>query len=326
MMKIRKLGQQGLLVSELGLGCMGMSTAYGAADENESIATIHRALEVGLNFFDTAEQYGPYANEALLGKALQGRRSEVVLATKFGFKIENTQITGLDSHPRHIRQAVEGSLQRLGTDYIDLLYQHRVDPAIPIEEVIGCMADLVQQGKVRFLGLSEASVNTIRRAHAVHPISALQSEYSLWERNLEDEILPLLRELGIGLVPFSPLGRGFLSGSALRAEAYPATDFRHLDPRLQGENFDRNMQAADQVRVIAKTKNISAAQLALAWVMHQGLDIVAIPGTKRVKYLEENLLASEVVLDDVDRQALGLAMQTVAGERYSKERMAMVDR
>ncbi|BBB69091.1 aldo/keto reductase [Undibacterium sp. YM2] len=326
MMKIRKLGQQGLLVSELGLGCMGMSTAYGAADEKESIATIHRALELGLNFFDTAEQYGPYANEALLGKALQGRRSEVVIATKFGFKIEDNQITGLNSHPTHIRQAVEGSLQRLGTDYIDLLYQHRVDPNIPIEEVIGCMADLVQQGKVRFLGLSEAGVNNIRRAHAVHPISALQSEYSLWERNLEDQILPLLRELGIGLVPFSPLGRGFLSGSALRAEAYPATDFRHLDPRLQGENFDRNMQAADQVIAIARAKNISPAQLALAWVMHQGQDIVAIPGTKRVKYLEENLHASDVILDNADMQALGLAMQTVAGERYSNERMAMVDR
>jgi len=326
MIKIRQLGQQGLLVSELGLGCMGMSTAYGAADEIESIATIHRALELGLNFFDTAEQYGPYANEALLGKALQGRRSEVVLATKFGFKIENNQTTGLDSHPKHIRQAVESSLQRLGTDYIDLLYQHRVDPAIPIEEVVGCMADLVHQGKVRFLGLSEAGVATIRRAHAVHPISALQSEYSLWERNLEDEILPLLRELGIGLVPFSPLGRGFLSGSALRAEAYPATDFRHLDPRLQGENFDRNMQAAAQVTAIARRKNISPAQLALAWVMHQGEDIVAIPGTKRVKYLEENLRASEVVLDNADMQALGQAMQTVAGERYSKERMAMVDR
>jgi len=326
MMKTRELGKQGLLVSELGLGCMGMSTAYGAADENESIATIHRGLELGLNFFDTAEQYGPYANETLLGKALQGRRSEVVIATKFGFKIENNQITGLDSHPRHIRQAVEGSLQRLATDYIDLLYQHRVDPAIPIEEVIGCMADLVKQGKVRFLGLSEAGANAIRRAHAVHPISALQSEYSLWERNLDDEILPLLRELGIGLVPFSPLGRGFLSGSALRAEAYPATDFRHLDPRLQGENFDRNMQAAAQVREIATEKNVSPAQLALAWVMHQGQDIVAIPGTKRVKYLEENLRASEVVLDNADMQALGTAMQTVAGERYSKERMAMVDR
>lgn len=325
-MKTRQLGQQGLLVSELGLGCMGMSTAYGVADENESIATIHRALELGLNFFDTAEQYGPYANEALLGKALQGRRSEAVIATKFGFRIENNQITGLDSHPRHIRQAVEGSLQRLGTDYIDLLYQHRVDPNIPIEEVTGCMADLVQQGKVRFLGLSEAGVNTIRRAHAIHPISALQSEYSLWERNLEDQILPLLRELGIGLVPFSPLGRGFLSGSALRAEAYPATDFRHLDPRLQGENFDRNRQAAEQIMAIARVKNISPAQLALAWVMHQGQDIVAIPGTKRVKYLEENLRACEIVLDDVDIKNLSLAMQTVAGERYSKERMAMVDR
>lgn len=325
-MKKRKLGQQGLLVSELGLGCMGMSTAYGAADEKESMATIHKALELGLNFFDTAEQYGPYTNEALLGKALRGRRHEAVIATKFGFKIDNGQITGLDSRPEHIRLAVEGSLQRLGTDYIDLLYQHRVDPAIPIEEVIGCMADLVQQGKVRFLGLSEAGMSTIRRAHAIHPISALQSEYSLWERNLEADILPLLRELGIGLVPFSPLGRGFLSGSAQRAETYPVTDFRYLDPRLQGENFDRNMQAAARVREIAAANNVSPAQLALAWVMHQGEDIVAIPGTKRVAYLQENLLAADVMLNSADLQALGLAMQSVAGERYSKERMALVDR
>ncbi|MCH8622877.1 aldo/keto reductase [Undibacterium sp. TS12] len=325
-MKKRKLGQQGLLVSELGLGCMGMSTAYGTADEKESMATIHKALEFGLNFFDTAEQYGPYANEALLGKALRGRRHEAVIATKFGFKIDNNQITGLDSRPEHIRLAVEGSLQRLGTDYIDLLYQHRVDPVIPIEEVVGCMADLVQQGKVRFLGLSEAGMSTIRRAHAIHPISALQSEYSLWERNLEADILPFLRELGIGLVPFSPLGRGFLSGSAQRAETYPVTDFRHLDPRLQGENFDRNMQAAARVREIAAANNVSPAQLALAWVMHQGEDIVAIPGTKRVAYLQENLLAADVMLNSADLQALGLAMQSVAGERYSKERMALVDR
>ncbi|MFZ6658766.1 aldo/keto reductase [Undibacterium sp. TJN19] len=325
-MKQRQLGRSGLQVSALGLGCMGMSTAYGAADEKESLATLHRALDLGVNFFDTAEQYGPYANEALLGRVFKGRRSEVILATKFGFRIENNITTGLDSRPAHIREAVDASLQRLGTDYIDLLYQHRVDPTVPIEDVVGVMADLVREGKVRFLGLSEAGVSTIRRAHAVHPITALQSEYSLWERNLEADILPLLRELGIGLVAFSPLGRGFLSGSAQRAEDYPATDFRHLDPRMQGVNFDQNMQAAATVKQIADAKNLSAAQIALAWVMHQGGDIVAIPGTKRVSYLEDNLGAVDVQLDAADLHALENAMSRVAGERYSKERLAMVDR
>ena len=281
MIKQRKLGSAGLAVSALGLGCMGMSDAYGERDDNESIATIHRALELGVTHFDTAEQYGPYDNEILLGRALRGRRAGVTLATKFGFAIDKGEVTGLDSRPAHIKRAVEGSLRRLGTDYIDLLYQHRVDPLVPIEDVVGAMADMVREGKVRYLGLSEAGAATIRRAHAVHPISALQSEYSLWERHLEAQILPLLRKLGIGLVCFSPLGRGFLTGTARRADAYPPTDFRHLDPRLQGANFDANMRAATTVTEIAMRRNLPPAQIALAWALHKGGDIVAIPGTKR---------------------------------------------
>jgi aryl-alcohol dehydrogenase-like predicted oxidoreductase len=326
MMKQRKLGSGGLTVSAVGLGCMGMSTAYGAADEAESIATLERALALGINFFDTAEQYGPYENETLLGRVFKGRRHEVVLATKFGFKIENGVTTGITSEPGHIRRAVEGSLRRLATDYIDLLYQHRVDPAVPIEEVVGVMADLVREGKVRFLGLSEAGVANIRKAHAVHPISALQSEYSLWERNLEADILPTLRELGIGLVPFSPLGRGFLSGTAQRAESYPASDFRHLDPRMQGANFDANMRAAKVVGAIAAAKGVSSSQIALAWVLQQGDDIVPIPGTKRRAYLEQNAGAVAVTLDQSETTLLENALRQVAGERYSKERMAWVDR
>src|SRR6476661_6434410 len=257
MLTTRTLGSQGLTVSALGLGLMGMSASYGTADERderESIATIHRAIELGVTFFDTAEVYGPFTNEELLARALAqrpGKREQLVIATKFGFTIEKGAIAGMDSRPAHIREAVEGSLARLGTDYIDLLYQHRVDPAVPIEDVVGAMADLVREGKVRYLGLSEAGEKTIRRAHAAHPISALQSEYSLWERNLESRIIPLLRELGIGLVPFAPLGRGFLTGAVKRAEEYPADDFRHNDPRYQGENFDANMKAAAVVREIA---------------------------------------------------------------------------
>jgi len=328
MMQQRKLGSGGPSVSAIGLGCMGMSTAYGAADEAESVATLQRALALGVNFFDTAEQYGPYENETLLGRVFKGRRHEVVLATKFGFKIENGVTTGITSELGHIRRAVEGSLRRLGTDYIDLLYQHRVDPAVPIEDVVGVMADLVREGKVRFLGLSEAGVTNIRKAHAVHPISALQSEYSLWERNLEADILPTLRELGIGLVPFSPLGRGFLSGTAQRAESYPASDFRHLDPRMQGDNFDANMRAAKVVGEIAAAKGggVSSSQIALAWVLQQGDDIVPIPGTKRRAYLEQNVGATEVTLDRNETALLESALQQVAGERYSKERMAWVDR
>ena len=325
-MQQRILGSQGLTVSAMGLGCMGMSTAYGAADEAESLATLHRALDLGINFFDTAEVYGPYTNETLLGRAFQGRRHEVVLATKFGFKIEQGATTGLDSSPSHIRAAVEGSLRRLGTDYIDLLYQHRIDPAVPVEDVIGVMADLVREGKVRYLGLSEAGAANIRRAHAVHPITALQSEYSLWERNLDAEILPLLRELGIGLVPFSPLGRGFLGGSAQRAETYPPSDFRHRDPRLQGANFDANMAAAQAVQRIATARHSSAGQVALAWVLQQGNDIVPIPGTKRRLYLEENAAAASLVLTQAEITALEDALKHVSGERYSAERMAMVDR
>jgi aryl-alcohol dehydrogenase-like predicted oxidoreductase len=325
MLKQRILGQ-GLAVSAMGLGCMGMSDAYGDADEGEAIATLQRAMDLGVTLFDTAEQYGPFTNEALLGKAMRGRRQQLVLATKFGFRIEDGQTVGLDSRPQAIRHAVEGSLRRLGTDYIDLLYQHRIDPQVPVEEVVGAMADLVREGKVRFLGLSEAGAANIRRAHAVHPIAALQSEYSLWERNLDADLLPLLRELGIGLVAFSPLGRGFLGGSARRAEDYPPTDFRHLDPRLQGENFDRNMQAAATVAEVARALQATPAQVALAWVLQRGSDIVPIPGTKRRSYLEQNLGALELTLAPADIAALDTALSQVAGPRYSPERMAMVDR
>ena len=325
-MKQRTLGKQGLTVSAQGLGCMGMSNTYGPADEAESLATLHRALELGINFFDTAEVYGPYHNEELLGRAFKGRRSEVVLATKFGFDIRDGVSKGVTSDPAHIRVAVEGSLRRLGTDYIDLLYQHRIDPNVPVEDVVGVMSELVSEGKVRYLGLSEAGAANIRRAHAVHPISALQSEYSLWERNLEDDILPLLRELGIGLVPFSPLGRGFLAGTAQRAEDYPPSDFRHLDPRMQGANFDANMQAAQVVRDMAAARQLAPGQIALAWVLHQGDDIVPIPGTRRRSNLEQNAAATDVALSAKEMATLEAALKQVAGPRYSKERMAMVDR
>jgi aryl-alcohol dehydrogenase-like predicted oxidoreductase len=325
----RKLGRQGLEVSALGLGCMGMSQSYGTPeerDERESIATIHRAIELGCTFLDTAEVYGPYTNEELLGRALKGRRDEVILATKFGFRIENGP--GLDSRPEHIRQVVESSLRRLQTDHIDLLYQHRVDPAVPIEEVAGTVGDLVKEGKVRFFGLSEAGVANIRRAHAVHPVSALQSEYSLWERNLEADIIPVLRELGIGLVPFSPLGRGFLTGEVKRAEEYPEGDFRRGDPRYQGENFDANMRAAETVREVAQSLGVKPGQVAIAWLLHKGPDIVPIPGTKRVKYLEENVAAASISLDATQMSTLdeALAPGKVAGPRYNPTTMATIDR
>jgi aryl-alcohol dehydrogenase-like predicted oxidoreductase len=330
MLKMRRLGRQGLEVPMLGLGCMGMSQSYGPADENESMATLHRAIELGCNFFDTAEVYGPFKNEELLGRALQGRRAEVVIATKFGFHIEAGQAVGgeRDSRPEHIRSVVEGSLRRLGTDYIDLLYQHRIDPRVPIEEVAGAVGDLVKAGKVRFFGLSEAGQNNIRRAHAVHPVSALQSEYSLWERNLEPEIIPLARELGIGLVPFSPLGRGFLTGEARRAEAYPEQDYRRMDPRYQGENFDANLQATRAVREIAATRRVKPAQIALAWLLHKGEDIVPIPGTKRRRYLEENLAAGSLALDTTEMQALDAAVEhaKVSGQRYAELGMTTIDR
>lgn len=324
----RRLGREGLEVSSLGLGCMGMSQSYGEADENESVATIHRALDLGVTFFDTAEAYGPFRNEELLGRTLAGRRKDVVIATKFGFRIVDGKMSGVDSRPGHVREALEGSLSRLRTDYVDLFYQHRVDPAVPIEDVVGAMAELVREGKVRFLGLSEAGEATIRRAHAVHPIAALQSEYSLWERNLEAKIIPLLRELHIGLVPFAPLGRGFLAGSVRRAEEYPEGDFRRGDPRFAGENFDANMRAAEVVRDVGRRKGATPAQVALAWLLHKGDDVVPIPGTKRRKYLEENVGAAALALSAVEIAELdrALAPDKVAGPRYNRELMATIDR
>lgn len=331
MLSKRTLGTQGLTVSALGLGCMGMSQSYGTAeerDERESIATIHRAIELGVTFFDTAEVYGPYTNEELVGRALQGRRNDVIIATKFGFRIVDGKMIGLDSRPERVRDAVEGSLRRLNTDRIDLLYQHRVDPAVPIEETVGAVAELVREGKVRFLGLSEAGEQTIRRAHAVHPISAVQSEYSLWERNLEPRIIPLLRELGVGIVPFSPLGRGFLTGHVKRAEEYPETDFRRNDPRYQGANFDANMRAAAAVHDLAERKHATPAQIALAWLLHKGSDVVPIPGTKRRRYLEENIAASDLSLSTDEMQELDAALspENVSGPRYAPQQMATVDR
>lgn len=328
MLPTRRLGSQGLEVSALGLGCMGMSQSYGVPDENESIATLHRALELGCTFLDTAEAYGPFTNEELLGRVLQGKRDQVVLATKFGFRLEGTRLTGTDSRPEHVREVAEASLRRLRTDRIDLFYQHRVDPAVPIEDVVGAMARLVAEGKVRFLGLSEAGDATIRRAHAVHPISALQSEYSLWERNLETDIIPTLRELGIGLVPFSPLGRGFLTGTAKRAEEYPEGDYRRGDPRFQGKNYDANMRAASVVQEIASRLGGTPAQVALAWLLRQGDDVVPIPGTKRRRYLEENVGGASLALEPRDLEALDRALppEAVAGPRYNEHMMTFIDR
>lgn len=307
---------------------MGMSQSYGAADERESIATIHRAIELGVTFFDTAEVYGPFKNEELLGRALKARRRDVTVATKFGFRIVHGKPSGLNSRPEHIRVAVEDSLRRLGTDYIDLLYQHRVDPEVPIEDVVGAMSKLVREGKVLFLGLSEAGETTIRRGHAEHPISALQSEYSLWERNLEPRIIPVLQELGIGLVPFSPLGRGFLSGNVKRAEEYPEGDFRKGDPRFAGENFDANMRAAAVVHELAGHRNATAAQIALAWLLSRGDEVVPIPGTKRPRYLEENVAAAEIELSPAEIGELdrALAPEKIAGPRYNERLMATIDR
>ncbi|WAJ27459.1 aldo/keto reductase [Antarcticirhabdus aurantiaca] len=328
MLTTRKLGTQGLEVSSLGLGCMGMSQSYGAFDDAESIATLHRAIELGVTFFDTAEVYGPFANEELLGRAFEGKRDGIVIATKFGFDIKDGKTTGTDSRPEHIRAVVEASLKRLRTDRIDLLYQHRVDPNVPMEDVAGTVGELVTAGKVRFFGLSEAGVANIRRAHAVHPVSALQSEYSLWERNLEPEIIPALRELGIGLVPFSPLGRGFLTGTAKRGEEYPEGDHRRNDPRFQGANFEANMRAAKTVGEIADAHGAKPGQVALAWLLAKGDDIVPIPGTKRRTYLEDNVAAADLALsaDEVARLDAALPPEIVSGARYTERQMAMVDR
>ncbi|HEY8725799.1 MAG TPA: aldo/keto reductase, partial [Gaiellaceae bacterium] len=302
-MKTRTLGGQGLEVSELGLGCMGMSEFYGEADETESIATIHRALDLGVNFLDTADMYGPFTNEKLVGRAIAGRRDEVVLATKFGnARGPNGEWLGIRGDAGYVRQACDASLDRLGVDYIDLYYQHRVDRTTPIEETVGAMAELVEAGKVRYVGLSEASPDTIRRAHAVHPISALQSEYSLWSRDPEEEVLPTVRELGIGFVAYSPLGRGFLSGAIRSLEDLAEDDYRRRNPRFQGANFQRNLDLADAVRAIADEKGVTPSQLALAWVLSRGDDVVPIPGTKRRQYLEENAGAADVQLTSEELQ------------------------
>lgn len=328
-MKTRKLGNQGLVVSALGLGCMGMSEFYGTADETEAIATIHRALELGVTFLDTADMYGRGANEQLVGKAIKGRREQVVLATKFGIvRSDDMGFRGVNGSPEYVQQACDASLQRLGIDYIDLYYQHRVDPDVPIEETVGAMAELVEQGKVRYLGLSEASIETIRRAHATHPISALQSEYSLWQREPEDEIIPTLRTLGIGFVPYSPLGRGFLSGQITSPDDLAADDFRKYLPRFQGDNFYKNLQLVERVQEIAGEKGVTPGQLALAWLLAQGEDIVPIPGTKRRVYLEENIAAVEIKLSGEELQRIDeVSPKGVAvGERYPASSMSTLNR
>ncbi len=333
-MKTRTLGPDGPEVSAIGLGCMGMSAFYGATDEQESTRTIHRALDIGCNFLDTSDMYGPHTNERLVGAAIASRREEVFLATKFGIKLEPGEAGGpggraprrsIDGSPDYVRSACEGSLQRLGVEHIDLYYQHRVDPGTPIEDTVGAMAELVEQGKVRHLGLSEASAETIRRAHAVHPITAVQTEYSLWTRDVEGEILPTLQELGIALVAYSPLGRGFLSGRFSSPDELDENDFRRYGPRFTGENLQQNLKLAERVKELASEKGITPGQLALAWVLHRGEHIVPIPGTKRVSYLEENLAAAEVELSDEEVEQIAEAIPTAAGARYDEAGMRGVN-
>jgi aryl-alcohol dehydrogenase-like predicted oxidoreductase len=319
-MKTRKLGNQGLIVSELGLGCMGMSEFYGTGDEAESIATIHHALDLGITLLDTADMYGPFTNEQLVGKAIKDRRDRVVLATKFGVvRSEDKGFRGVNGSPEYVYQACNASLQRLGVEYIDLYYLHRVDPNVPIEETVGAMAELVQQGKVRYLGISEASPSTIRRANSVHAISALQTEYSLWSRDPEDEILPTTRELDIGFVAYSPLGRGFLSGKINTLDDLASDDYRRTSPRFQGENFNKNLQLVDRVKEIAAAKGVTPGQLVIAWLLAQGDDIVPIPGTKRRAYLEENVAATTITLtqEELDRINELAPKDIAAGSRYA---------
>ena len=325
-MEQRTLGGQGLVVSALGLGCMGMSQSYGPGDDQESVATIHRALDLGMTFLDTADVYGPYTNERLVGRAIAGRRDEVVLATKFGNQRLDDGRRVVNGKPDYVRQACDASLERLGVDHIDLYYQHRVDRSVPVEDTWGAMAELVQAGKVRHLGISEAAPATVRRAHAVHPVSAGQYEWSLFTRDLEDEVLPALRELGIGVVAYSPLGRGFLSGRITSPDDFGEDDFRRNHPRFTGENFARNLELVDRVRELAASKGATPSQLAIAWVLAQGDDVVPIPGTKRRSYLEENLGALDVELTPEDLAAIEEVTPrgSVAGERYNPEMMANV--
>ncbi|MES2462493.1 MAG: aldo/keto reductase [Armatimonadota bacterium] len=323
-MKTRELGKSGLTVSEIGLGCMGMSEFYGATDENESIATVHRALDLGVTFLDTADMYGRGHNEELVGRAIADRRDQVTLATKFGIvRTDDPRDRGVSGRPEYVRSACEASLKRLNVDVIDIYYQHRVDKQTPIEDTVGAMAELVNEGKVRFLGLSEASAETLRRASAVHPIAALQSEYSLWSRDIETEVLPTCRALGIALVAYSPLGRGFLTGQIKRFEDFAPDDFRRVSPRFQGDNFAKNLELVAQLEEIAREKRVSASQLALAWVLGRGEDIVPIPGTKRIKYLEENVAAADVLLsaEDLTRVEAAFPADAAAGQRYPEESM-----
>ena len=328
-MEKRKLGKQGLTVSAIGLGCMGMSEFYGTADDNESIKTIHRALDLGITFIDTADMYGPFKNEELVGKAIKDRRDKIVLATKFGIvRTQDPKVRSINGSPEYVKFSCEGSLKRLGTDYIDLYYQHRIDPNVPIEDTVGAMSDLVKEGKVRYLGLSEAGVNTIRRANIVHPITAIQTEYSLWTRDPEPEILPVLHELGIGFVAYSPLGRGFLTGRFKSPDSFEEKDFRQYNPRFIKENFDKNMEIVEVIKDLADKKKVTPGQLALAWVLSKGKDIVPIPGTTKIKHLEENVAALSIRITESEQKEIeeAIPLNAASGTRYPETMMNLLSK